>query len=110
MYTVESRLAGLGYINRGQQSFSGCHDTGFYHDVKISSDVIQIVITLTKLEKDIGLRELEFYIGRDDPSFLSSSNLKQDASRTWLVVNDPMTSYFEIDTCLSKSDWVENWF
>lgn len=97
-YTVSSRRPKeSGFKYHGQRSFSGCHETGIYHDVAISSDVDQIIITLTKLWRHVALNELEFYIGQDDPSSLVSSNLQQDASRTWIRFDSPVTQYFELD-------------
>lgn len=55
-------------------------------------------MTLIRLETHIALDLLEIYIGQDDPSNFVGSNLKQDASRTWLVFDDVNPSYFEIDS------------
>lgn len=45
----------------------------------------------------MSLNELEFYIGQDDPSSLVSSNVKQDSSRSWIIFDSVVTSYFELD-------------
>jgi hypothetical protein len=69
-----------------------------YHDIKVADSVTQLVLTITRLETHIALSSMEIYIGQDDPSRFVSSNLKQDASRTWLVFNGLKTTFFEIDT------------
>jgi len=45
----------------------------------------------------MSLNELELYIGQDDPSQLVSSNLQQDSSRSWIIFDNAVTSYFELD-------------
>ena len=77
-------------------SFAGCFNTNVFKDVLIEDFIIQLVVTVTRLERYASLRELQFFIGQDKPVFYSRS-LGQDSARTWLVANDTEAAQFQLD-------------
>lgn len=81
----------------GSKSFAACYDTGIYEDTLMNGTFDSFTLTLKKCGRYITLGELEVYIGQDNPSPLKGSNLKQDAPRTWLVVDGLMPTSYDID-------------
>ena len=77
-------------------SFAGCFNTGVFRDVDLQDSIVQLAVTVTRLEKYASLSELQLFIGQERPAF-HGSNLRQDSSRSWLVFQDTNVTRFYLD-------------